>query len=290
MKPNASLKQDLTKTKGSLQKRLQAELQPYTDTPYLDSVVLLSHITQTSKSDLLANPDPPLTSQQQDHLDQALTRLRDGAPLPYVLGQWEFFQNTFLITEDVLIPRPETEGLVDLALAWLIIHPERRTCLEIGTGSGCIAVSLAKHVPDLHLIATDISKQALLIAQKNAELHQVAERIKFQQHDLLKGLTEKVDLIIANLPYIPTDKLKDLQVYHHEPRIALDGGPDGLVYIERILRDAPRHLLPGGVVILEIDEDCGSAALQLAHQLWDGKPIQLDQDLSGQDRYLTLGY
>jgi release factor glutamine methyltransferase len=99
-----------------------------------------------------------------------------------------------------------------------------------------------------------------------------------------------VDLIIANLPYIPTAKLKDLQVYNHEPQIALDGGSDGLHYIETLMRDAPQYLHPGGAVFLEIDEDCGTAAWQLANDLWPGKPKRLDQDLSGQDRYLSLQY
>jgi release factor glutamine methyltransferase len=288
MKPNASPKQDLTKNNPSLQKRLQDELTPYTETPFLDSVVLLSHITQSSKSQLLTNPDPQLDPQQEIQIDQALIRIKSGTPLPYVIGEWEFYQEKFFLTEDVLVPRPETEGLVDLALAWLKKHPQRRTCLEIGTGSGCIAISLAKKIPDLEVVATDISSKALQVAQENAQRHQVDDQIHFQQRDLLNEYENKVDLLIANLPYIPTGKLKSLPVYQSEPRIALDGGPDGLQYISRVLKQAREHLHPGGAIFLELDEDSGAAALLLARDVWPGMTLKLSQDLSGQDRYLTI--
>jgi release factor glutamine methyltransferase len=288
MKPTASLKQDLTKNKDSLLKRLQGELSPFTETPYLDSVVLVSSITHGTKSQLLANPNPDLTPAQHKELTHALTRIKTGTPLPYVIGEWEFFQNRFLITEDVLIPRPETEGLVDLALTWLQDHPHRRACLEIGTGSGCIAITLAKLIPELQIIATDVSQQALQVAQTNAQKHQVTEQIEFQQRDLLTGEATQVDLIIANLPYVPTAKLKTLGVYDREPRIALDGGSDGLHVIKEVILTAPQHLLPGGAIFLELDEDCGPAALQLAKDLCPNKSITLSRDLSGFDRYLSL--
>jgi release factor glutamine methyltransferase len=288
MKPNASLKQDLTKHKASWQKRLQDEITPHSETPYLDSVVLLTHITGSSKSQILANPDPDLDPHQEKQLQDAITRIKGGTPLPYVIGEWEFFQESFHITEDVLIPRPETEGLVDLALTWLKTHAQRRIGLEIGTGSGCIAVSLLKHIPDLEMIATDISKEALLVAQENAQRHRVDDRIQFQQRDLLNEFTDQVDLLIANLPYIPTGKLKSLPVFHHEPRIALDGGSDGLHYISRVLIDVREHLRPGGAIFLELDEDSGAAALLLARDVWPGRTLTLSQDLSGQDRYLMI--
>jgi release factor glutamine methyltransferase len=289
MKPNASPKQDLTKDKpNTLRNQLQEIISPHSESPYLDSVVLLSHITGFTKSQILANPDPSLSSKQQKQLDQALTRIKAGTPLPYLIGEWEFFQYMFKINPDVLIPRPETEGLVQLALAWLKEHPQQRTCLEIGTGCGCIAVSLAKNIPDLKIIATDISSSALQIAKENAQRHQVDGQIQFQERDLLTGMDDKVDLIVANLPYIPTEKLKSLSVYSREPILALDGGSDGLLYITKVLKSARQHIRLNGAIFLELDEESGASALTLAREVWPGMTLRLSQDLAGQDRYLSI--
>lgn len=291
MKPNASQQQDLTKTSiptKSLQKRVQEEFTLTSESPYLDSLVLLSHITGLSKSKLLANPDPILSSQQEIQLQQSLDQLKAGTPLPYLIGEWEFFQYKFKVNPDVLIPRPETEGLVELTLDWLRENPQSRRCLEIGTGCGCIAISLAKNIPDLKITATDISGKALQVARKNAHHHQVGDRISFQERDLLEGTQGIVDLIVANLPYIPTEKLRSLPIFTKEPVLALDGGHDGLVYITRVLKNARHYLKPGGAIFLELDEDTGAAALALAHEVWPGKTLILKQDLAGNDRYLSV--
>ena len=221
-------------------------------------------------------------------MEQALSRIKKGTPLPYVIGEWEFLQYKFRITEDVLIPRPETEGRVELARDWLDVHPDRRTCLEIGTGCGCIAVSLALNIHDLEITATDISSRALQVARKNAQLHKVEHKITFQERDLLTGLAGKVDLIIANLPYIPTEKLRSLPVFTKEPVLALDGGADGLLLIKKVLKSAQDYMNPAGAIFLELDEDCGAAALALAKEVWPGITLKLSQDLAGQDRYLSI--
>ena len=291
MKPNASQQQDLRKTKirtKSLQKHVQEELTATSESPYLDSLVLLSHITGLSKSQLLANPDPNLSSRQENQLQQSLGQLKEGTPLPYLVGEWEFFQHKFKINPNVLIPRPETEGLVELALDWLREHPQRRTCLEIGTGCGCIAISLAKQIPDLIITATDISKDAIQIARENAHRLHVADRIDFQERDMLVGTEGNVDLIVANLPYIPTEKLRSLPIYTKEPVLALDGGRDGLDHITQLLKNARGNMNPGGAIFLELDEDTGAAALALAHEVWPGRTLILKQDLAGNDRYLTV--
>jgi release factor glutamine methyltransferase len=192
------------------------------------------------------------------------------------------------LNTDVLIPRPETEGLVDLALEWLTKNPTKLNCLEIGTGSGCIAIALAKSKQELRIIATDISPKVLVVAHKNALKHNVQDQILFLKRDLLRGISEKIDLIIANLPYIPTEKLKSLNVYMSEPTIALDGGSDGLQYIKEVLRNAGKLLKPGGAILLELDEDCSSAALSLAKEVFPGITLKIHQDLAGQDRYLFV--
>ncbi len=291
MKPIVSLKQGLTPNKdtsGSLLKHIQAQLSTHTESPYLDSLVILGHISGKSKSELMAHPSPELTAKQTQDLIKKMEQLQEGIPLPYVLGEWEFFNLQFFVTPDVLIPRPETEGLVELALTWLESHPDQHICLEIGTGSGCIAISLAKTIPDLQIIATDISSAALGVARKNAVHHEVLKQIQFLERDMLTGFGQQVDLLVANLPYIPTGKLKTLDVYQSEPAIALDGGQDGLHYIKDVLKKARQHINPGGAIFLELDEDCGIAALDLAKEVWPGITLHLSQDLSGQDRYLSI--
>lgn len=291
MKPNASPQRDLTKNKHharSVLTRLQDDLRSSSESPYLDSLVLLSHISGLSKSQLLADPELSLSEEQEATLNQALAQLQEGTPLAYLVGEWEFFRRKFSINPTVLIPRPETEGLVELALSWLNENPQRRTGLEIGTGCGCIAITLALEVPDLQIRATDISGAALEVAQQNAQRYRVEDRILFLERDLLQGLKGKVDLIVANLPYIPTAKLTSLPVYTREPVLALDGGRDGLVYITRVLKNARALMNPGGAILLELDEDTGAAALALAHEVWPGRTLKLSQDLAGNDRYLSI--
>ena len=291
MKQNVSPQQDL-KTKNNPSKSLlgniQQKLSQTSSSPYLDALVLLGHISGKSKSDLLTHPSPDLTPEQYSQLEDEIHQILSGIPLPYVLGNWEFYQLSFQISPDVLIPRPETEGLVEKALQWLEDHPAKRKVLEVGTGSGCIAISLAKNNPELEIQASELSQQALDIALGNAQRHQVQEQIWFHKTHLLEGIKTKVDLLIANLPYIPTKKLLSLSVFHTEPQLALDGGEDGLSLIRETLEAAPGILHPGGVILLELDEDCGPSALTLGKTFFPDATVNLDQDLSGMDRYLVI--
>ena len=269
-------------------KQIQEQLKSCSESPYLDSLVLLGHLSGKSKSALIAHPSPELSTAQKQSITSAIEQLQNGVPLPYVIGEWEFFSLCFNVTPDVLIPRPETEGLVELALEWLRANPGKRSCLEIGTGSGCIAVSLAKSIPDLQIIATDISFLALQVAKDNANRHNVLSQIQFLEGNLFSGITMPIDLLVANLPYIPSDKLKSLAVFQSEPTLALDGGEDGLRFIKEVLNKAGNHINPGGAIFLELDEECGASALTLAKEVWPGITIHLTQDLAGQDRYLTI--
>ncbi len=268
--------------------RLEQELLPFSETARLDAQVLLAHILNKNRSWVLAHAEVPLSETQERSLIQSLTALQQGTPLPYVIGHWEFFGLDFLLSPYTLIPRPETELLVEQALGWLRAHPGKRRAVDIGAGSGCIAVSLAVNIPDLQVTALDVSPQALEIARANARRHGVLGRVEFVLSDLLGGIEANFDLICANLPYIPTETLNDLPVSAYEPRLALDGGTDGLELIRRLLDQAPARLAETGLVLLEIEASQGPAARTLAHAAFPGAQIGILADLSHNDRVLRI--
>jgi release factor glutamine methyltransferase len=273
---------------------ITSSLEPLSDTPALDASVLLAHILRKPRSWVLAHPELTLTNEQQCQLNECLALLESGEPFPYVLGHWEFFGLDFEVTPDVLIPRPETELLVEKVIARLQELPARKIVADIGTGSGAIPVSIAVSVPNTKVLATDISEKALEVAKRNAQKHAVSDRIRFIQCDLLpdpktpaQGLLP-INIICANLPYIPTDMLYSLPVYGREPTIALDGGEDGLRLIQRLLKLAPAWLAPGGSLWLEIEATLGTPALDLARRFFPLAELYLHQDLTGRDRLLEV--
>jgi release factor glutamine methyltransferase len=286
--------------KTSLLSDISTRLARTSDTPALDASVLIAHIVNRSRTWVLAHPELTLNAVQQKNLDNTLTQLKKGKPLPYIVGHLEFFSLDFDITPDVLIPRPETELLVEKAITWLEKHPGKRNVTDVGTGSGAIAVSLAVNVPDAKIIATDISSKALRVAKQNAKKHNVSERITFIECDLLpqpfaplpmrEGLeVVEMDLLCANLPYIPTNIVRKLPVYHHEPPLALDGGKDGFVLIRRLIEQSNNFLAPNSKMLLEIDSTLGKQAVQLAHDILPNANVELHQDLAGRDRLLEIG-
>lgn len=278
----------------SLLSNITSRLASSSDTPALDASVLVAHLLNKPRTWVLAHPEITLLEEQQAQLNELLTRLENGEPFPYVLGHWEFFSMDFDITPDVLIPRPETELLVEKAIAWLQESPVRRTVADIGTGSGIIAVTLAANVRDVYILATDISPEALEVAQKNARKFDVADRIEFIQCDILPKrpdpfpTDQHFDLICANLPYIPTETLHALPVYGREPTLALDGGPDGLDLFRKLMALAPDWLAPNSLMLLEIEATQGVQALNLACDLFSEGEIHLHQDLTGRDRLLEI--
>jgi len=269
-------------------------LAPLSDTSFLDASVLLAHILGKPRSWVLAHPEAILTEGQQTRLNEALVRLENGEPFPYVLGHWEFFGLEFEVTPDVLIPRPETELLVEKAIAWLQASPVRRTVADVGTGSGVIAISIAVNVPDAQILATDISPEALQVAKRNARKFGVADRVQFVQCDLLPPQPEMfttgqhLDLLCANLPYIPTGTLHGLPVYGREPTVALDGGNDGLDLYRRLMQLAPGWMAPNGLCLFEIEATRGISALNLAYDMFSEAEIHLHKDLTGLDRLLEI--
>jgi len=273
---------------------ITSRLAPISDTPALDASVLLAHILKKPRTWVMAHPELTLTAEQQEQLDDSLAHLQRGESFPYVLGYWEFFGLEFDVTPDVLIPRPETELLVETAIAWLQESSVRRRVADVGTGSGVIAISIAIHFPDVHVLATDISHEALQVARKNASKFDVLNQVDFVQCDLLPHHIDPLpterhfDLICANLPYIPSERLRNLPVYGREPTLALDGGTDGMEVIRRLLDIAPRWLAPNGMILLEIEATRGVEALNLACDMFSETTIHLHQDLAGRDRLLEI--
>jgi len=268
--------------------RLKNRLESTSDTPGLDAQVLLAHILGVGRAWVLGHPEAELDEHQERALEGALLRLAAGQPLPYVLGEWEFFGLSFALTPQVLIPRPETEQLVELALAWLNENPDRRQVVDVGTGSGCIAITLAVNVPDLQVTAVDCSLEVLQVARNNAHRHEVEKRVRLVQSDLMNMLQGSFDLICANLPYIPTATLQNLAVYQREPTLALDGGLRGLDLIERLLKQSPSRLARGGLLLLEIEASQGSDAHALAGEVFPDAEVQVLADLAGHDRVVRI--
>jgi release factor glutamine methyltransferase len=267
------------------------------DAPRLDAEVWLAHVLGRPRAWLLTHSEAPLSEAQQAEFERGLERLAGGEPLAYLTGQREFFGLDFFVNPHVLVPRPETELLVEHALRvsksrladnHFRLSPSAFRLADVGTGSGCIAVSLAVHLPQAAFVATDLSPQALAVARRNAERHGVSDRIDFRQGDLLQPLAGPVDLLCANLPYIAADELAGLDVSRHEPPLALDGGRGGLTLVKRLLAEVPPCLKPGGILLLEVGATQGPAAAAQACAAFPDAAVSVHQDLAGLDRLLVV--
>jgi release factor glutamine methyltransferase len=258
------------------------------DSPSLDAQTLLAKVLGQTRAWLLTHPEAILSVSQTAEFGSCLVRLQAGEPLPYVLGEWEFYGRSFEVEPCVLIPRPETELLIEQAVRWLRTHPGRRQAADLGSGSGCIAVTLAAEISDLAIMAVDLSARALEVTRRNCIRYGVETRVTCVRGDLLAPLGKALDLIAANPPYIPSETLKDLEVVKHEPRLALDGGMDGLDVIRRILSGSVRWLAPGGLLLVEIEAGQGTIVRGLAQKAFPRANIQIRADLAGHDRLLVL--
>jgi release factor glutamine methyltransferase len=218
----------------------------------LNAEHLLAHALGLKRMELYLQFDRPLTESERAPLRDLVKRRGAREPLQHVLGTAEFHGRTFACDKRALVPRPETEQLVELALEMAKDKPAA-TILDIGTGSGVIALTIALELPSATLHATDLSPDALALAAENATRHALTDRIVFHQADLLPPDDAQFDLIIANLPYIPAEEIASLSPeVRHDPASALDGGTDGLDLIRRLIETAPDRLAPGGALLLEI--------------------------------------
>ncbi len=250
--------------------------------------MLLAHVLGQPRAWVIAHPESSISTNQGQTLDALLEKRRQGEPLPYLLGHWEFFGLDFLVNPAVLIPRPETELLVEEARRWIQHRKNPVQGIDVGTGSGCIAVSLAKCTPGLRLLATDSSRPALDTCRLNGVRHGVQDRVALAQADLLEPFHGPFDLVCANLPYIPTRKLAELSVTRHEPSLALDGGVDGLRLVERLLVQAATRMAAESLLLLEIESGTGQQALEIARAIFPRGAVQVLQDLAGLPRLLRI--
>jgi release factor glutamine methyltransferase len=258
------------------------------DSESIDAPLLLMHVLGVDRAALLTHPERELTPEQATSFCALIEQRAAGVPVPYLTGSRAFYDLDFAVTPDVLIPRPETEHLIESALQWA-----RRDVrlVDVGTGSGAIAVTLAVHLPEARVWAVDVSAAALEVARQNAIRHGAAERITFVQGDLLEPLIaadQPIDLVVANLPYIASDELKVLPVALHEPLLALDGGADGLDLIRRLLDQAPRVLAQEGLLLMEIAAGQGARVCALSRVTFPGAHVTLIRDYAGLDRVVRV--
>lgn len=266
----------------------QIKLTGASDFPAVETYAIASYVLSQTKEWLISHPIDEPSSQLLEKMDSLVDRLQQGEPLPYLLGKQSFYGLEFEVTPDVLIPRPETELLVEEAINWLHLHPQRRCMVDVGTGSGIIPVTLADHYTDLHAHAVDISSKAIDIANRNIQKFHLQERIRAYPNDLLAGIPETFDLITANLPYIPTSRLQTLAVSRFEPLEALDGGPDGFKWIRSLLVQAPKSLKPGGLILLEIDDSHLELATIETTNILASAKITVINDLADKPRLLRI--
>jgi release factor glutamine methyltransferase len=282
VKNNVNLADWFSRARSDLSKFLPEELLTWLD-------AILEKNTGHSREWLLANQHFSLPTSVLSSLDEDVRDLQNGKPLAYILGKWDFFGLPFFVTPAVLIPRPETELLVETALEILSHKRPASLVADIGTGSGCIAIAVANYQSAAQIVASDISYSALEVARRNIQMHALEERVLLLQSDLLNGLQARFDLICANLPYIPGCALQELPVKRYEPSIALDGGKkDGLELIHRLLCQSRDHLAAHGSLLFEMQFDQADTLRRMAGLHFPGAEVIIKHDLADHDRLLVI--
>jgi release factor glutamine methyltransferase len=265
------------------------------DSPRLDAEILLAHSLGLKRIDLYLRYDQPLGTEERAAFKRVVKRRAAREPVAYIVGRREFWGLDLMVDSNVLTPRPETERVVEIALDFLktATAGSAPQVMDLGTGSGCIALALAHDCPSAQVVATDISRSALAVARRNIERYRLADRIRLvagRGVDMLDAQGAGFDLIVANPPYIPSADIAGLEpeVRDYEPRSALDGGGDGLVAYRRIIPAAAAHLRPGGLLVLEIGWDQGAAVGRLAERSQRYRDVRCIADYSGRDRVMCL--
>jgi len=266
------------------------ELKDISKTPDLDSEVLLCFVLKKSKEWIYANLDKELTKKRVEQFEKLLLRRKKSEPIAYIIGKKNFFELEFYVDDRVLIPRPETEILVEEVMREARIMNHELRIADIGTGSGCIAIALAKNLKRAKIFAIDASKKALQVARKNVDKYRVKKQVKLFYGDLLRPLgQDKVDIICANLPYLTIEQLglteKDVRDY--EPKKAFIVKKETDLY-ERLLEMAPKYLNKNGIIFLEIDPVFGDKLAELAKLKMPKAKIEIKKDLAEKDRVMKI--
>ena len=259
--------------------------------PRLDAEVLLGHVLKKSRLQLYLHFDMPVFQEDLTVLRELIKKRIARTPISYLTHHKEFMSLDFYVDENVLIPRPETEFIVETVLKSNDSKPEN--ILEIGTGSGAIAISIAVNMPECHIIATDICENALAVAEKNRDIHECTDRIELMHGDLFEPIKQvkpkKFNWIVSNPPYISIDESKQLSkdIYEHEPHIALIAGDDGLSVIRRLILQAPNFLLPKGKLIFEIGEKQAASVKAILDEQPKYIQAQFINDYAGIERIVV---
>src|SRR5882724_6919657 len=284
---------DMTK-KMTLLEVLQSTTAYFTnheiENPRLNAEQLLAHTLRLSRMDLYLEFERNLAENELGPLRDLVKRRGQGEPLQHLLGTVEFCGHTFAIDKRAMVPRPETEELVELLVSEISDQRSDVRIVDVGTGSGVIALSLAAKFPEAEIYAIDISEEALSLARENAAQLRLSERVRFQKSDLLENVSERFDLIVANLPYISMqDRHLLAREVLHDPEVALFGGPGGDELVRKLIEQAPSYLKPGGLVALEIGvgQAVGLSALLRQKNYHD---IELKRDYSSIPRFLIARY
>lgn len=262
-------------------------------TPLLDAQVLLCHVLEVERLYLIINKDRALTNKETFEYNEMIEKRLDGMPVQYIIRNQEFMGLDFYVEEGVLVPRPDTEILIEKILDSIDLDG-KYNIVDIGTGSGAITVSLAKFIKNAHVYSIDISMKALNIARKNAHTHGVTSKISFLNGSLFEPLENidikgNVDVLVSNPPYIPSEEIRKLQieVAKYEPRIALDGGVDGLDFYRKIVDNGPEYLRSGGILALEVGHDQARKVADLMKEKNRYVEIQITKDLAGIERVVS---
>ncbi len=259
------------------------------ESPRLDAEVLLAHSLGAARSALYTSLDEKPQKAAEETFRALVARRIRHEPVAYITGRKEFFGLDLQVDRRVLIPRPETETLVEVALA-IARQKQLPRLAEVGVGSGAVAVALAVNLPGVEIYAIDSSEDALVVAENNCRNHHMLDRVHLLLGDLLEPLPEPVALIVSNLPYVAQHELKDLapDITQYEPLAALDGGPDGLELFRRLLEQAGPCLQPPGMLCLEIGATQASAVNDLARVHFPTATVALVRDLAGLDRVAMI--
>lgn len=256
----------------------------------LQAELLLAHALGISRAQVLPRLNETIAADVAARYAANVARRAQHEPLAYILGHQEFYGLDFVVDRRVLIPRHETETLVELALQRMPrVSP---VVIDVGTGSGALALGLAHHLAQASIFATDISSDALAVAQMNATRLRLESRVKFLQGDLLQPAAGPFDVLVANLPYIPSQRFERLprEIRAFEPRLALDGGEDGFAVIRRLLAQLESHAARGAVAFIEISEEQGAGALDLFRRKFPRAPVTVHRDLEGLDRVIEIRF